>query len=244
MVRSTHLNFYGIKVPVRVKFEWRKTVRFSIAKKSINILLPKFYSKDQVIDEFDKLKEWCNKQFESDPSLLERFMAVKYENNSIFNIYNQDFKLLIFNESRKTCSAHITKHKEVIIKSPNDVDEDTQNRLIGMVLSRVFSNYFQKDIEKRVKYYNQKYFQEEIDTIRLKNNQSNWGSCSSKRNINLSSRLLFAPKDVLDYVIIHELSHLKEMNHSPRFWKIVSDVMPEYEEKEDWLTNYGNTLKF
>ena len=67
---------------------------------------------------------------------------------------------------------------------------------------------------------------------------------TSKRNINLSSRLLFAPRDVLDYVIIHELSHLKEMNHSPRFWKIVENVMPNYLEKERWLTNFGNTLRF
>ncbi len=244
MVRSSHLVFYGIKVPVKIKLEWRKTVRYSIAKKSVNILLPKFYTKVQIISEFEKLKLWCNKQFISDPSLLERFRAITYENNSIFNIYDQDFRLKISNEERKTCSAHIGKHKDVIIKCPNNIDNHTQNRLVGMVISRVFSNYFQKDIETRVNYYNQKYFQEEIEAIRLKNNQSNWGSCSTKRNINLSSRLLFAPRDVLDYVIIHELSHLKEMNHSPRFWKIVSDVMPEYEEKEVWLTNYGNTLRF
>jgi predicted metal-dependent hydrolase len=78
----------------------------------------------------------------------------------------------------------------------------------------------------------------------LKNNQSNWGSCSSKRNINLSSRLLFAPEKVLDYVIVHELSHLKEMNHSKKFWDIVASVMPDYKKMETWLSKNGDKLKF
>lgn len=244
MVRTTNITFDGTSVPVKVKMEWRKTVRYSIAKKSINLLIPKFYTKIQIIGELEKLKNWCGLQFQNDPSLLERFKSVAYQHRGIFNIYEQDFRLDISRENRKTCTAHVGKNKEVYIKCPDDIDRDTQNRLIGMVLSRVFANYFQKDIEHRVIYYNQKYFQEDIESIRIKNNQSNWGSCSTKRNINLSSRLLFAPKDVLDYVIIHELAHLKEMNHSSRFWKIVETVMPNYQEKEDWLSDFGNTLKF
>jgi predicted metal-dependent hydrolase len=65
------------------------------------------------------------------------------------------------------------------------------------------------------------YFQKPIKSVNLKYNLSNWGSCSTKGNINLSTRLLFAPDDVIDYVIIHELAHLLEMNHSPHFWAIV-----------------------
>ena len=78
----------------------------------------------------------------------------------------------------------------------------------------------------------------------MKYNHSNWGSCSSKGNINLSTRLLFAPDDVIDYVIIHELAHRIEMNHSPRFWKLVSDAMPDYKEKEKWLKVHGGKLGF
>ncbi|MDV7393186.1 M48 family metallopeptidase, partial [Arthrospira platensis SPKY1] len=77
-----------------------------------------------------------------------------------------------------------------------------------------------------------------------KYNSSNWGSCSSGRNINLSTRLLFAPPAVQDYVIIHELAHLVELNHSDRFWKLVSEIMPDYEEKEKWLKEYGHLCEF
>jgi predicted metal-dependent hydrolase len=78
----------------------------------------------------------------------------------------------------------------------------------------------------------------------LKYNQTNWGSCSTRGNINLSTRLLFAPDDVIDYVIIHELAHLLEMNHSNRFWNIVKKAMPEYREKEVWLKKNGHLCDF
>jgi len=69
-------------------------------------------------------------------------------------------------------------------------------------------------------------------------------SCSSKSNINLSTRLLFAPSDVIDYVIVHELTHLIEMNHSQKFWNLVKSVMPNYKQKEKWLKEYGKLCDF
>jgi hypothetical protein len=100
------------------------------------------------------------------------------------------------------------------------------------------------EFEKRVDYWNDKYFQEMINVIRFKNNQSNWGSCSSKKNLNFSTRLLFANMDAIDYVIVHELAHLKELNHSHKFWKIVADVMPNYKDQEEWLKENGHLCQF
>ncbi|MBK8622242.1 MAG: M48 family metallopeptidase [Saprospiraceae bacterium] len=59
--------------------------------------------------------------------------------------------------------------------------------------------------------------------------QPTFRSCSEDRNLNFSVRLFFAPPDVRDYVIVHELAHLPEMNHSPKFWNIVEKIMPDYE---------------
>jgi hypothetical protein len=78
-------------------------------------------------------------------------------------------------------------------------------------------------------------FQQPIRSINLKYNHSNWGSCSHAGNVNLSTRLLFAPRSVQDYVILHELAHLVEMNHSDRFWALVERFMPDYREAEKWL---------
>jgi predicted metal-dependent hydrolase len=91
---------------------------------------------------------------------------------------------------------------------------------------------------------NFQFFKKPIKSVNFKYNHSNWGSCSQSGNLNFSSRLLFAPDDVQDYVIIHELAHLVELNHSDRFWKLVSDAMPNYAEKEKWLKVNSNACRF
>lgn len=71
--------------------------------------------------------------------------------------------------------------------------------------------------------------------LRLSNAKTNWGSCSNKGSINLNWRLLHCPPEVIDYIIIHELAHLREMNHSPRFWALVKTMSPDYQNHKKWL---------
>ena len=79
-------------------------------------------------------------------------------------------------------------------------------------------------------------------TIMVRCQKSRWGSCSSKGNLNFNCLLLLAPPDVMDYVIIHELCHRKEMNHSPEFWAEVARLMPDYEIHRAWLKEHGDRL--
>ena len=78
--------------------------------------------------------------------------------------------------------------------------------------------------------------------ITIRNQKSRWGSCSAKGNLNFNCLLVKVPEDVRDYVIIHELCHRMEMNHSKKFWKLVKDVLPDYRERRKWLKEKGNTL--
>ncbi len=79
-------------------------------------------------------------------------------------------------------------------------------------------------------------------SLRLSNAQSRWGSCSHQGALNFSWRLIMAPPRVVDYVIVHELMHLKHKNHSARFWEAVQAVLPEYKEDERWLKENGYRL--
>jgi predicted metal-dependent hydrolase len=82
----------------------------------------------------------------------------------------------------------------------------------------------------------------EIGRIAIKDTRSRWGSCSSKGNLNFSWRLLLAPDAVMDYVVAHEVAHLRELNHSPRFWAIVAHICPTYRTQRSWLRQHGPTL--
>ena len=71
--------------------------------------------------------------------------------------------------------------------------------------------------------------------VRITNAKTRWGSCSSKGNVNFSWYLVMAPKEQIEYVVVHELAHMKEMNHSQRFWNIVEKYMPGYKERKKGL---------
>ncbi|NWG15221.1 MAG: M48 family metallopeptidase [Chloroflexi bacterium] len=79
--------------------------------------------------------------------------------------------------------------------------------------------------------------------VTIKGQSTRWGSCSSKGNLNFNWRLMMAPPAALDYVIIHELCHLKEMNHSRRFWSLVGRFCPDYKTWVKWLKANGDRLR-
>lgn len=81
------------------------------------------------------------------------------------------------------------------------------------------------------------------EKIRIAEQKTRWGSCSSRGTLSFNWKLMLAPPVVLDYVVVHELCHRKEMNHSKRFWALVEQTMPGYKEHRKWLKENGNTLQ-
>jgi predicted metal-dependent hydrolase len=78
--------------------------------------------------------------------------------------------------------------------------------------------------------------------IRIRDQKTLWGSCSPRGTLSFNWRLVLAPFEVLDYVVVHELCHLREPNHSRRFWRLVEEHRPRWREQRDWLRDYGSEL--
>lgn len=81
-----------------------------------------------------------------------------------------------------------------------------------------------------------------IASVTVKDTKSRWGSCSTKGNINYNWRIVLAPKEVIDYLVCHEVSHLKHPNHSTDFWSTVESLCPSYKDSRNWLKTHGKEL--
>ena len=94
---------------------------------------------------------------------------------------------------------------------------------------------------ERVRVYARQYGFE-YQKIRISSARTRWGSCSSKGTLSLTWRLIMAPADVIDYVIVHELVHLRHPNHSKDFWRGVEAILPDYKSRRKWLKDHGASL--
>ena len=98
-------------------------------------------------------------------------------------------------------------------------------------------------IEGKLEKYSDK-ISKDFDRIFIRDQKTRWGSCSGKGNLNFNWRLILGPEHVFDYVIVHELVHLEERNHSESFWSRVEEVYPDYRKSNEWLENESAKLIF
>jgi predicted metal-dependent hydrolase len=243
LTRDLLLKVDELDVPVRNVREVRRSIRFAVGKSSLLVRVPHFLSEPEEAKQLDRLQSWASAQFSRHPALRERFQPFRYQDGEVLFVGGRSYRINIRFEERGSHRADL-RNGEIHLSLSNREHPLALAKAARQLLSRVIGADFLPQIRKRVHDLNQLYFQQPVKRVSLKYNSSNWGSCSSGNNINLSTRLLFAPPDVQDYVIVHELAHLLELNHSDRFWKLVSEVMPEYEEKEKWLRLNGHLCDF
>ena len=132
---------------------------------------------------------------------------------------------------------------EHMLKVQSTIDERSKLEKITFEQIKELADQAVEYIPKRVKYYAEK---ENFvyNKITIKNLVSRWGSCSTKGNLNFNCLLMLTPDYVIDYIVVHELCHLREMNHSEKFWAEVEKIMPDYQRAELWLKQNGGNLIF
>lgn len=237
------LKFAEHNVPVKIYRENRRSVRYYLGKNGGILRLPVFLSKEQERKYVQQFEAWLKKQWQKRQDGKSDLQPKTYQNGDIIKLGRRRYRLAIQYEDRRTHSGSL-KNGEISLKLSRQATPDSLQKDIPTLLSRLVAQDFLPEISRRVDTLNDRFFQQNIGVIRLKHTHSVWGSCSRKRNLNFSTRLLFAPPEVIDYVIIHELAHLIEMNHSERFWRLVANAMPDYKEKEKWLKENGRRCSF
>ena len=110
-----------------------------------------------------------------------------------------------------------------------------------LIFTRWYKERALEIISERVEQYSKKY-NFAPKQVKISSAKTRWGSCSSSGTLNFAWRLVMAPLEVVDYVVVHELAHLRVKNHSSKFWNEVESIYPEYKKQRKWLREHGETL--
>ena len=164
----------------------------------------------------EKYKKVYSKEFVNGEGFL--FLGNSYK---LYIVDNCEFSLIFNNENFFLSKKFLNKAKDVFIKW--------------------YKEQSYKKFLERVEFYS-KVSGITYNKLKITNARKRWGSCSSKGNLNFTWRLIMAPLQVIDYVIVHELVHIKEKNHSKNFWNNVRIILPYYKTQKKWLKENGHLL--
>jgi len=228
---------------VFVYLENRSDCRASIGQKGIHIRLSKYMTEHERFDQEMQLLEWAKKYIAKN-GWNHKPRHRKYRDGDTLSIMQESFLIRIRYVQDKNASKGSLKDGVIYLQLSEGMSAKQEQKHATYLVSKLIGNHFQPAIARRLVALNEAHFNKPIKKLRLRDNVSNWGSCAVDGSINISVRLLFAPPEVIDYVLIHELAHLIEHNHSDKFWKLVEKVMPGYQLADDWLRTQGERCIF
>ncbi|NMM65057.1 M48 family metallopeptidase [Clostridium sp. P21] len=216
----------------------RKTIGIKITNKGEVIVTSPFGISEETIDRIVKKKtHW----------ILNKLNMIKNQNLEEKTILNNGTKILYLGVNLKlelVCGKE-SNYEFLISHGMFKVYLDYNIRLDQHKIKKIIANIYKREAERilveRTKFYSE-IISEYPLKIRIKNQKTLWGSCSSKKNINYNYKIIMAPIEVVDYVVVHELCHLIHMNHSPKYWSAVQKILPDYRVRRQWLKDNGFKL--
>ena len=167
---------------------------------------------------------------------------ITFSHGQSVSVMGMPFTIAVSEELGAKYSSASAKGGLVKIKLSAELQPSQKDKHVSNLARRAITRTILPDLTQRVKQFNDIHFQSELGAVRLKDNVSNWGSCSRRNNINLDFRLLFGPQEILDAVIVHELAHTKHRNHSREFYNTLLAVMPDNRKRLRWLRDNGSKL--
>lgn len=238
------LHISSLPVPVKIVVERRNNSRVSLASEYVIIRLPLHIPADEKNRRVREHVEWAERQLEKKDHYRHKTRTHADYHDKVIRLCEVDFRVEIQAIASGRNRLNYRNDQVLRIFLADSLGDKKTVSEIQRLLIRFAEKYFTGHITQRTEHFNSIYFGEALGKVRLNHTVSKWGSCSSKRDIMFSTKLLLLPLAVIDYVIVHELAHLKEMNHSPRFWAEVERAMPDYKKWDRWLTRHGGEYHF
>ncbi len=227
---------YSVRVSKRAK---RISVRYS-QRDGLEVVYPLGVDSSAPEAILAEKSDWVLANYKRFRDEAERLPTRNYEAGDVFYVLGKPhaFKLLMAPET-KGIKVEV-RDASLVLSSPDSldaVDLAARRQAVEACYRALAVDYLPARVSVLAAAYGFRFAR-----VRVKNQKTRWGSCSSRGNINLNLRLMMAPAGAIDYVIVHELCHLRVLNHSPAFWALVESCSPNFRHWRSWFKRNGARL--
>ncbi|MFZ3590343.1 M48 family metallopeptidase [Bacillus sp. DJP31] len=229
---------YGTKtIEYIVTYRERKTLEISVEPPNIVSVVAPTGTTDEKVSAYVKKKaDWIVQKIFLFKDMEYRKIHRQLVNGESLLYLGRNYTLQLIDDfSLKKPIVSLFQGKFYIKTPTRDV------QLLQKVMVDWYKQKALQRITERSNYY-QHYFKRKPTAVKVKEQQKRWGSCTTNNELLFNWRSIMAPSYILDYIIVHEMCHLYYMNHSQEFWDLLNTIMPDYEQRKEWLKNNGVKL--
>lgn len=199
----------------------------------LTLVVPKRMPKFMINRFVSSHRGWIDKQIVKIKAKHADHPPHQYKDGEIFYYFGEKVVLRVSPHKLKRPKVKVAGD-ELRVYLYKEISRDRAVPDIKKAVENFYKLKANEVVHDRLQHFNEHYgFR--YNRVTLRNQKSRWGSCSKLKNLNFNWRLIMAPIEVIDYVIVHELCHLKQMNHSQKFWNLVSQTIPNHKEVRKWL---------
>ncbi|MDZ4141694.1 MAG: SprT family zinc-dependent metalloprotease [Methylotenera sp.] len=223
----------GDQLHYQLERRQRRTVGLKITATGLVIHAPKRISQSQLEDIIVLKADWIRKKLTA--LTLYKIPVIQWQDSEQLLLLGNTITLAIEHNVRSKAVEHTPGFLQLAM--PNHADQSA----VSHKVIQWYKKQALADFARRLEIFSSK-LGVDFKSLTLSNAKSRWGSCNSRKEIRLNWRLLQAPPHIINYVVCHELAHLKEMNHSAKFWATVASIYPDYKAAEKELKSWSPKL--
>ena len=246
-IAEPYIVINGVTFKVEIFEGQGSSISARIKNESMVITIPSRLNNSKKLEAINRIKARLVRRLEkldsAELSLMQNSRLI-FKENSIITILGDKYTISVIKKDIKTARGKI-KGNTLEIQIPTSMESKLEEEIVSKISKKLLSKAIQPKVQQFLESINNKFYNYPLNKLRIREQQRLWGSYSRhSKNITLNLKLFFAPTEIIEYVIAHELSHIKVSKHSKQFWDTVAIAVPDYKERRKWLRRNGNKLGF
>jgi len=230
-------------VPFTIRKSRRaKNISITVSMDGVTVTAPGYVSEHEISSFIEKKRKWISQKVSNYEEQKKRKpRETEFVDGENLKFQGDDFLLQVLEYDGKTTKAAL-KGDRFVVHLNRGLLLDTRREEVQAKLEQLYRDKAREAVLERLEYFKSK-LGVDYNGLRIKDQKTRWGSCSKNGNLNFNWKIVIAPSDIIDYIVVHELCHLLHMNHSKEFWETVASQIPGYKDKKRWLKENGPGLK-